>query len=57
MPNFEQSHSEIGTGSPPAPNTNHPDVSGDRNHDGIRRESPPIVNPNEPTVTGSPNHA
>jgi hypothetical protein len=48
--NFELSHSEPGTGSPPAPNTNHPDVSGDINRRGIRRDAPAIVNPNASTV-------
>lgn len=51
MPNFEQSHSETGTGSPPAPNTNHPDVTGDINKRGIRRDTPGIIATNAATVT------
>ena len=51
--NFEMSHSEPGTGSPPAPNTNHPDVSGDKDKRGIRRDAPAIVNPNAATVSGN----
>jgi hypothetical protein len=50
MPNFEMSHSEPGTGSPPAPNKNHADVTGDKDGRGIRREAPAIVNPNAATV-------
>ena len=54
MPNFEMSHSEPGTGSPPAPNTNHPNVSGDTTPPrGIRRDAPAIVNPNAATVSGT----
>lgn len=52
--NYEMATSEIGTGSPPAPNKNHADISGDKDNRGIRRETPAIINPNASTVTGAP---
>lgn len=50
MPNHEMSHSDPGTGNPPAPNTNHDDSTGDYKGSGSRIDSPAIVNPNAATV-------
>lgn len=50
--NVEMAYSEPGTGSPPAPATDHVDMSGDKDNRGIRRDTPAIINPNATTVTG-----
>jgi hypothetical protein len=49
--NTEMSHSDPGTGSPPAPNTKHDDATGDRKNSGSRRDAPAIINPNAATVS------